>query len=315
MSDFFSKALKDLGNNKKNSKSQEVPKKSISSAALSIGSSIKTNAISSKKSKHEVSNIIEFVESDWGVGFTLYPVQKFILKVYYGLELESVEKIIYVSDNWRRKNIIKMTEVEYLQYLYDNGKCNVSPATYEVGVEKEELILSIGRRSGKTLLSSCIAAYETYRLISKGDPQTYYGTPVGKDLQLISVATDKDQAGLLYQDVAGHFRKCKFFRQYQANNTMSYARFQTPKDIELWGSYKDDDSAKASIKVTFKSCIAKGLRGAANIVVILDEVDHFIDSVQSSAEAVMQAVGPSTKTFMVPSGSLISCNKLLMEAY
>lgn len=61
------------------------------------------------------------------------------------------------------------------------------------------MILSIGRRSGKTTISACIAAYETYKLISKGDPQGYYGLPHSNNIQIISVATDKDQAGLLYR--------------------------------------------------------------------------------------------------------------------
>jgi hypothetical protein len=147
------------------------------------------------------------------------------------------------------------------------------------------------------MLSACIAAYETYRLISKGNPQRYYAMVEGKDIQLISVATDKDQAGLLYQDVSTHFQRCNFFHQYTANNTLSYARFQTPQDIENFGHYKENEKARASIRVTFKSCIAKGLRGAANLVVILDEVAHFIDKGQSSAEEVWKAVVPSTRTF------------------
>ena len=72
-----------------------------------------------------------------------------------------------------------------------------------------------------------------------------------------------------------------------ANNTMSYARFQTPMDIERHGSYSAN-SAKATLKVTFRSCVAKGLRGA-NICVILDEVAHFTDKGQSGAEAVYNA--------------------------
>jgi len=49
--------------------------------------------------------------------------------------------------------------------------------------------------------------------------------------------------------------------------------------------------------VSFASCIAKGLRGAGNIVVILDEVAHFTDEGHSSAENVYNAVTPSTSTF------------------
>ena len=168
---------------------------------------------------------------------------------------------------------------------------------YDLNVPEGESFVANGLTNHNTTISACIAAYETYKLISKGDPQAYYGLPQSNMIQLISVATDKDQAGLLYQEVSGHFRNCAFFGPYTANNTMSYARFQTPKDVERYGAYSDDQSAKATIKVTFRSCVAKGLRGAGNIVVILDEVAHFTDAGQSSADAVYNAVVPSTSAY------------------
>lgn len=168
---------------------------------------------------------------------------------------------------------------------------------YDLNVPDGESFVANGLTNHNTTISACIAAYETYKLISKGDPQAYYGLPQSNMIQLISVATDKDQAGLLYQEVSGHFRNCAFFGPYTANNTMSYARFQTPKDIDKYGPYVDDPSAKATIKVTFRSCVAKGLRGAGNIVVILDEVAHFTDAGQSSADEVYNAVVPSTSAY------------------
>ena len=165
-----------------------------------------------------------------------------------------------------------MTEAEYLRMLHEEGRCNISEVV--PGEERREMILSIGRRSGKTTISACIAAYETYKLISKGDPQNYYGLPSGNNIQIISVATDKDQAGLLYQEVSGHYRNCAFFSPYTANNTMSYARFQTPADIDKYGSYEDDPTAKATLKITFRSCVAKGLRGAGCLLYTSDAADE-----------------------------------------
>lgn len=239
------------------------------------------------------ANIIEFVEDSWGLGMQLFPVQKLVLKAHYGLELDN--KDFFTITDWRRQNARQMTEKTYLEYLYNEGRSNIKEVI--PGEERREMILSIGRRSGKTTISACVSAFEAYKLIFKGDPQAYYGLPQSNMIQLISVATDKDQAGLLYQEVSGHFRSCAFFGPYTANNTMSYARFQTPKDIERYGQYTDDPSAKATIKVTFRSCVAKGLRGAGNILVILDEVAHFTDAGQSSADAVYNAVVPSTSAY------------------
>jgi len=159
------------------------------------------------------------------------------------------------------------------------------------------MVLSIGRRSGKTHLAACVAAYETYKLIKKGDPQFYYGLPVGEVIGIISVATDKEQAGILYSKVSGYYKECPYFGPYTANNTMSYARFQTPKDIERYGRYIEDEKANATIRVTFRPCRAKGLRGPGNIVIILDELAHFSDGGQSSAKEVYDAVTPSISAF------------------
>jgi len=289
----------------------------------------------------EIADIITFIESDWGLGQTLFPVQKVILKAHYGIPLDDVpegmdegqlellehhkllklaqvenplidptanekyliryilRKHIHVTDF--RKHPIPdvaewMSEAEYLRHLYAEGRSNIAEVIE--GQERREMILSVGRRSGKTTISACIAAYETYKLLSKGNPQQFYGLPDGNTIQLISVATDKDQAGLLYRDVAKYFAQCEFFRTYQANATQSFARFQTPSDIERHGRYADNPNASAaSINVTFRSCIAKGLRGAGNIVIILDEVAHFTDGGQSSADEVYQAVKPSLAAF------------------
>ena len=271
----------------------------------------------------DVVDIITFIEAPWGLGMSLFPVQRVILKAFYGIPLDDnpycfaldtpipTDHPFYHPDlvdvdgfyahrveisDWRRETFRVMTEADYLRLLHAEKRCNISEVT--PGAERRELVLSVGRRSGKTAVSACIAAYETYRLISKGDPQAYYGLPAANNIQLISFATDKDQAGLLYQEVSGHFRKCAFFAPYTANNTQTYARFQTPTDIQNYGSYQDDqNNAKATIKVTFRSSVAKGSRGAGNIVVVLDEMAHFTDNGQSSAEAVYKAVVPSTATF------------------
>lgn len=269
---------------------------SLADLARQVGRS--NDGGNNNKSDDDTLNIIEFVESPFGLKFakslcgqSLFPVQKFILKMFYNIELDDTDRYIKIPKSWRHAQsktdagMYEFTEVEYLEYLYNQGRCNIK----EQDNNRHELILPIGRRSGKSLLSAMIAAYETYKLLKKYNPQTYYGTPEGSSIQICSIATSKDQAAILYKEVRRHFNNCDFFKQYMDAETMTQATFHTPHDL--------DTDGKPSVRITFYSSVAKGIRGSANIVAIMDEVAFFNTSGQSSAAEVYQALNPSLAQF------------------
>jgi len=74
-------------------------------------------------------NIIEFVESPYGLNSTneikLFPVQKFILKVLYNIELDTKTKSIRIPKSWQFADLPEhyhnFTEAEYMQYLYNES--------------------------------------------------------------------------------------------------------------------------------------------------------------------------------------------------
>jgi len=235
----------------------------------------------------------------------VFPVQRFIIKMFYNLPLDDTlpageTQRITVTDMFRTKTYHTFTEREYLQYLYDEGRCNLS----EQDNDRRELILVCGRRSGKTLIAGIFASYEIYRLLSLVNPQKYYGLPQGDRIQIISVATDKEQAGILFNGVTGHITKCDYFTPYLARNTQSNVTFRTPFEIEKYGdTIRQGDgkfvsyNGKASLRLAFKSCIAKGLRGSGNIVIVLDEFAHFQVKGQASAKEIYDAITPSKAAF------------------
>ena len=120
-----------------------------------------------------------------GVGMRLYPVQRFIVKLYYHIPLDDREKTINISDMFNQEIVYRFTEKEYLKYLFDEGRCNIEEQDHD----RRELVLAIGRRGGKTMLSSLFASYEIYRLLNLENPQEYFGLPNGDRIQIISVAT------------------------------------------------------------------------------------------------------------------------------
>lgn len=204
------------------------------------------------------------------------------------------------------KETAHFEELLRLDYFYDpvslveEGEHQV----YDLTVPDGESFVANGMTNHNTTLSGIFASYEVYRLLNLRNPQEYYGLPNGNRIQIISVATDKDQAGILFNEVTTHLAKCDYFKPFIANNTQSHIQFRTPYDIDKFGPGVRHENGKfvsfngkATLRVTFKSCIAKGLRGAGNYIVILDEMAHFQSNGQSSAAEIYNAVTPSAAAF------------------
>lgn len=240
-------------------------------------------------------NILEFIERFKLLPSGLYPVQRFILKLYYNIPLDDVlpEKEtdrIRVSPTFRKHDFTFLTEKQYLKFLYDQGRCNIKEQDDH---PRRELILVLGRRSGKSVLSAIIAAYELYKLLRRGCPQAYYGMVPSSEIRVFCIANDKDQASIVYGEMSGHIGQVDYFSSSIVHDTQTYLKFRTEGDGRLFKK----DPRKGTITATFKSSIARGLRGRGVICCILDEFAFFIDDGKSSAEKVYGAIEPSLKQF------------------
>ena len=66
-------------------------------------------------------NVLEFVNAPWGLGLgctkdvpPLYPVQRFILKCYYGLDMtKGSDRDIIVNDKFNEKELYRFNETDY----------------------------------------------------------------------------------------------------------------------------------------------------------------------------------------------------------
>lgn len=244
----------------------------------------------SQSDEPEFLDVIEFIERFKLLPFGLYPVQKFIVKLYYNVPLDAVAKTIVVTDKFRERVLYEFTEVEYLRYLYDQGRCNIR--VQDLSVNRRELVLVLGRRSGKSELSSIFASYELYKLLRRGNPQAYYGMPGGSEIRVMCVANDKEQASIVYSSMQGHIESVDYFKNAQANTTQTFMKFRTDADRKRYG-----DDGKPTIAATFKSSIAKGLRGRGLMCFILDEVAFFVEDGKSGAEQIYRALNPSIGQF------------------
>jgi phage terminase large subunit-like protein len=238
----------------------------------------------------DVSDIVTFCEQPWGIRFPLFPVQKFILKCTYGMRLDDTKKAIKVPNDTNDAILFEMTEVEFLNWLYENKMCNTR--TVE-GKRFNELIFVSGRRSGKSQISSCIAAYELYKLIKRGDPSGHYGFPLDSSIDMTIVAPTDDQAGIAFDMAMSKVFNCSYLQSRCVNQTLTYFNIQTDSDINNKLRKKH-----ASLSVLTGGCSSNSLRGRNNILIVLDEMAFFIDnSGRFSGAEIYKALKPSTGSF------------------
>jgi len=238
---------------------------------------------------HETADIITFVESNWGLGITLSPVQKFTLKAMYGMPLDRTTKTIEVPDVVNEHVLYKFTEREFLHWLYAEKRCNVEETEGKIW---QNLILAWGRRSGKSTLSACLSNYEIYRLLKQTDPAKYYEQNPGSVISVLNVAPTDDQAAVVFEMTQTMAMRCPFIKDRVLHPTMTYFDLQTDSDQKVQGR------KHASLVSLSGGCSSKGIRGQNAIVIIMDEMAHFIDNNgRFSGSEVYNALEPSRLTF------------------
>jgi hypothetical protein len=79
---------------------------------------------------------------------------------------------------------------EELQDLYgtENGEKHFNKYT------KNEIILQLGKGSGKDFVSTVACAYVVYKLLCLKDPARYFGKPTGDAIDIINIAINAEQA-------------------------------------------------------------------------------------------------------------------------
>lgn len=227
----------------------------------------------------QFSNIIDFVESPHGLNLKLFPAQKFILKRMYCIPLDDIERTIKVGD-WDDP-LSLVSERMYNQLLSQEGRISAGDHSSTGG----DAVISLGRRSGKTLLICSILLWELHQLLSKGNPHQYFGLPESSVIQLLVVGCNRSQAELIKDQARELMLQNDIFRSFLRGENAIGMSFATPDQIER-------GSELANVKVLFRDANISGLRGASNFLVVLDEVNFFSDPV-----GAYRAVSPSVQAF------------------
>lgn len=103
-----------------------------------------------------------------GKGLTLFPVQKFVLKLMLGLPLDKVVRQIIIPNNplESSQGTWKYTEEEFLDYLIQDNRAH--PCLKHT--IPSNIVLIAGRRSTKSHLTSCMMLYKTAQALMRSEP-------------------------------------------------------------------------------------------------------------------------------------------------
>ena len=132
-------------------------KKKMLSNSASL-SNLASNFVKKNSDEPDIKDIITFMEAPWGLNHNpttqpLFPAQKFILRMYYKLPLNETERNLVVKDRFNDRTLYTFTEQEYLNYLYQEGRCNIK---YLDDKNRNELVLIAGRRGTKCFENSSL---------------------------------------------------------------------------------------------------------------------------------------------------------------
>jgi hypothetical protein len=139
-------------------------------------------------------------------------------------------------------------------------------ARYFKKFTKNEIILQLGKGSGKDFTSTVAVAYMVYKLLCLKDPATYYGKPSGDAIDIINVAINAQQAkNVFFKGFKTKIEKSPWFagKYYPKADSIEF-----DKTITVYSGHSERESHE----------------GLNLIVAVLDEISGFASEVGTGNE-------------------------------
>lgn len=253
---------------------------------------------SSKKSD---LNVLEFAEDSQGLRVKLFPTQRFFLKLFDKISLDNKIKTIEIKDRFNKKVLNKLTEVDYYQYLFDEGRISLSYDDY-YNSEFIQFMLSMGRRGTKSTTICIWVAHKLYKLLNIYHPQEYFEIISSDSMNITMTALGQDNANKLFKKFYGIIKNSSFFKPYILEKpSTNHLKIWTQYDLDHIKSKINPGAHSNSIDI-FSLPNTPGVRGDNNIYVIMDEFAHFMNATKSTRDKPMdvlifEALTPSVAGF------------------
>ena len=108
--------------------------------------------------------------------------------------VESVDYLGQPPLSDRQYDIVEAMSQIYKKEDLLNIMGDVEGARYYAKYTKNEVILQLGKGSGKDFTSTVACAYIVYKLLCLKDPARYFGKPSGDAIDIINIAINAQQA-------------------------------------------------------------------------------------------------------------------------
>lgn len=287
-----------------------MAKVKAASQGLGLTSSLLT-AADKVVGKELITSVVEFAESYRGLDIRLYPAQKVILKMIWGEELSNdlSENALEIPDMFNEHVLHTLTEVEWVDFLYEEERCNFNCAMYNErrlsGKKFGEVVLPVGRRGSKTVLMVASSGFLMYKLYEEIETDffKYFGLIKTNPLYITFVSNNKNNSSKPFQMLRVFLTGSDFLSKYIYSDSSDRVILLSPVGYQMMqdGTYVDGE-----YQLIITHAVPSGqVRGDTNIFVSLDEFCFLRDSNSTSKtkyldEELYDALVPSTTTLLDP---------------
>ncbi|MEX2374899.1 MAG: hypothetical protein WD942_04830 [Dehalococcoidia bacterium] len=135
-----------------------------------------------------------------------------------------------------------------------------------------EVVLVLGRRGSKSLLTSFMCVWQLWKLLAMEDPQGHYQMPAGKRLTVLVFSVDQGSARRdAFGDILRLLTSAACFKPFLGAQTTTAMSLLTPVQLRAGARPGLDEG---SIVITAAASTGTAGRGPASPVVWFDEIAH-----------------------------------------
>jgi phage terminase large subunit-like protein len=111
-----------------------------------------------------------------------------------------------------------------------------------------EVVLQLGKGSGKDYCSTIIVSYIVYLLLCLKDPAKYYGKPSGDTIDILNIAVNADQArNVFFANLRKRIQKCPWFADKgpdgaKIENSITQNTIEFDKSIRVFSGHSEREA-------------------------------------------------------------------------